>query len=109
MLIQLFNTLGYIGWFKWNQQEIAAIFCENKQLPSKHCDGKCYLMKQIDRTEDAKSSPIRIQSEQTEIYFLESKTTKLKAAFIFDSPLLFYNKTAIQQSGFPVEVFQPPC
>ncbi len=41
-----------IGAFFVNQNRIAKTLCENRAKPSKHCDGKCYLKKQM--AKDAK-------------------------------------------------------
>lgn len=38
-------------WFYINQQEIAAEKCENKAIPMMHCNGKCYLSKQLKKLE----------------------------------------------------------
>jgi hypothetical protein len=35
-----------------NQKEIAAIECVNKSRPEMHCNGKCYLAKQLQKAED---------------------------------------------------------
>ncbi|MGV3630213.1 MAG: hypothetical protein ACO1O6_03365 [Bacteroidota bacterium] len=52
-------------WFYVNQQEIAREKCENKARPMMHCDGKCYLSKQLKKLEqkeqnhNAKTNPFR--------------------------------------------------
>jgi hypothetical protein len=34
-------------WFFANRAAIAAKYCENKQRPQLHCDGKCFLAKKL--------------------------------------------------------------
>ena len=36
-----------IGNFYLNQKQIAEEFCENKSQPERHCEGHCYLKKQL--------------------------------------------------------------
>jgi hypothetical protein len=38
--------------FYFNQKEIAAIECENKDRPEMNCDGKCYLAKQLKKADN---------------------------------------------------------
>ncbi|MCE3294740.1 MAG: hypothetical protein K0R65_454 [Crocinitomicaceae bacterium] len=44
-------ALSWDVWFYVNQQEIAREKCENKARPMMHCDGKCYLAKQLKKLE----------------------------------------------------------
>ena len=43
--------LGWEIWFKVNQEQIIAEKCENKAIPMLHCNGKCYLSKQLEKLE----------------------------------------------------------
>jgi hypothetical protein len=43
--------LGWEIWFKVNQEQIIAEKCENKATPMLHCNGKCYLSKQLEKLE----------------------------------------------------------
>ena len=55
VLVLLSKTLYSIFWqvnFYLNQKEIAAIECVNKSRPEMHCNGKCYLAKQLQKAED---------------------------------------------------------
>lgn len=60
-LLVLFCITGFLAkdiarlsweiWFKINQVEIIAEKCENKDKPMMHCDGNCYLSKQLKKLE----------------------------------------------------------
>ncbi len=43
--------LGWEIWFKVNQEQIIVEKCENKAKPMLHCNGKCYLSKQLEKLE----------------------------------------------------------
>lgn len=52
--IILSKTAFGIFWqinFYLNQKEIAATECENKNRPELHCNGKCFLAKQLQKAE----------------------------------------------------------
>lgn len=38
-------------WFKANEAYVAQNLCENKAKPTKKCNGKCYLAKQLKKAE----------------------------------------------------------
>lgn len=53
-LLLLFQSFGrelLVLHFKANQAELTAKYCVNKARPSLHCDGKCYLARQLRRAE----------------------------------------------------------
>ena len=42
--------------YEWNKEYIAAELCENRDKPSMHCDGKCYLNQQLEKKENQEGS-----------------------------------------------------
>lgn len=50
-LVKDIASFSWQTWFYINQQEIAAEKCENKAIPMMHCNGKCYLSKQLKKLE----------------------------------------------------------
>ena len=44
--------------FKLNQKAITEQFCINKNKPELHCNGKCYLSKELQETENTDSKKI---------------------------------------------------
>ena len=53
--VLLSKTLFSLFWqvnFYWNQKEIAAIECENKNRPEMNCNGQCYLAKQLQKADE---------------------------------------------------------
>jgi len=46
-----------VNW-KLNQAEITEKFCENKAKLNMHCDGKCYLSKQLKLQEDEEQADL---------------------------------------------------
>jgi hypothetical protein len=38
-------------WYKANEAYVAQTLCENKAKPTKKCNGKCYLAKQLKKAE----------------------------------------------------------
>ncbi len=99
--------------FVFNQQEIAATQCENKDKPEMHCEGSCVLMKKLNLVEEQKEeAPLR----NSEILQLELSTFLLCNHFdglnlpnaFRDQVLNFDFKDALQRP-FLSSVFHPPC
>lgn len=47
IITQTFGPHLMIVAFRMNQQQIAKTYCVNKTRPRMHCNGKCYLAKQL--------------------------------------------------------------
>ncbi len=60
-----------------NYDYISKVLCENKDEPTVHCDGKCYLKKSIDKnnTEDNRSSSHKLNFMETSVLFCEKITS----------------------------------
>lgn len=43
--------LGYLVYFKINQDKIIAEFCINKDKPEMHCNGHCHLKNELERSQ----------------------------------------------------------
>ena len=51
MLLQTFSSFVIQAEYLLNKSYIAAVLCENKDKPMMHCNGKCYLSKQLKKQE----------------------------------------------------------
>jgi hypothetical protein len=72
---QVCSKLVVAGWFSINQKELTELFCVNKQTPSTHCDGKCYLNKKLKETDQdtqqGSTVPVKHKSATEEVWFCE--------------------------------------
>lgn len=57
LLFLFLSKLGYsLIWqvhYELNKADIIALYCENKDRPELHCNGQCYLAKQLQKAETA--------------------------------------------------------
>lgn len=56
VLVSIFHKTLIIGSFYARKAYIIEFLCENRQKPELHCDGKCYLKKQMNDTEKEKNN-----------------------------------------------------
>lgn len=57
LLCQCSVQLGILAWYNLNRSYVAAVLCENKSKPELNCCGKCYLRKQMKKTEEGTQEP----------------------------------------------------
>ena len=100
-------------WFYLNQQEIAREKCENKARPTMHCDGKCYLAKQLRKLEQkeqdhsSKSNPFRNVEKGT--LFLPEMRFAIVPEAPADLNQSFYTYQSPVSQENTGEIFHPPA
>ena len=93
----------------FNYNYIVEVLCVNKDKPRLNCNGKCYLMKQLQKQSN-ENSPKKAQSIQLENYpigFIEIAEIIQPQQFNFTlKPTYFYfNNYSYLEENIP---FQPP-
>ncbi|MCJ8152501.1 hypothetical protein MKJ01_01850 [Chryseobacterium sp. SSA4.19] len=110
-LFVVFRPLAPLVEYAVNYQYISEVLCINKSNPEFHCNGKCYLSKQVAKTNDTESSPLHKikNSGQTllDIYILPEIT-----AIRNSGKISFFNfrftYTADYSFLFLKHIFRPP-
>jgi hypothetical protein len=106
---------GYIIYWKANQAYIAETFCENKNKPQMHCNGKCYLNKQLKKADEAESNknglPNSILKLKSVDLFVLQNHSWCFGNYLFSSekstPTYNY-KSLILLTGYYNSLFRPP-
>lgn len=69
MGLQLFYPLAICSYYYANKNYVASALCENKDKPQLQCQGKCFLKKQLDRTEkEDKKEKTALKGAETAVY-----------------------------------------
>ena len=100
--------LGLFAWYNINKQAITEQLCVNKDKPELHCEGKCYLGKQLKKAEEGErrtaSNILKEKQEYVQKEYALNLVRPLTAHSIFD--ILTYD---FQIPGSPVlEEVSPP-
>lgn len=109
MILQFSGTVIFISWFKLNQDNITEWFCINKERPELKCEGKCFMLKQVKEAEKEQSQQELIGSEQIQWVYLSAATVDTQKMISRNKPLIVFNPFFVEQTGYPADVFQPPC
>jgi hypothetical protein len=102
------DKLIIIGNYELNKTYIAEHYCINKSKPCKHCNGKCYMQKQLQNNakKDAVPPGNDLKEKFQQQLFCESNTINL-ANFVSDFKYsLFINFAPSGKYG--LGVFHPP-
>ncbi len=78
LLLQTFSKSLIVLQFRTQQSFIAQVLCENRNKPEMHCNGKCYLKKELDRdaSQDKNNSS---NKERYEVMFVNALPERLTA------------------------------
>ncbi|WP_448927573.1 hypothetical protein [Fluviicola sp.] len=103
-------------WFYNNQVELAAKYCVNKKKPMLHCDGKCYLAKQLKKLEQEEKKnqpvpkmPFKLKENvwNSDSQIIASFEVHPIAVLSKRSAIFFYSNTEL--NSFSGSVFHPPA
>lgn len=110
VLISVFHKTLIIGSFYLRKAYIIEYLCENRQKPELHCDGKCYLKKQINASEKEKNNipSFPVLEEGATFYY------QLVDKFVFFAPISTNRSVFLQyqipQTDSPLsDIFRPPA
>ena len=108
----LFLTLGksfLVLNYHINKKTITETKCENKDKPQMHCNGQCYLAKQLKQAEEKETAiPNLNQLKDLSLYF----NTKAESLRFFSDDSFSFTPLAYLLSepikSYPGSVFHPP-
>lgn len=64
VLLQTFYAAGIVTFYYTNKGYVAATLCENKDKPQMHCQGKCFLKKELKHAEGESGKSKKIGEQQ---------------------------------------------
>lgn len=105
-----YSRLFVFAGFKLNQTYIAAKLCVNRNRPSLHCNGQCYLMKKIRVAEnEQRSSEGRAQKDLfQDLYCTLSPVSLSVPAAIHIPPDFMGYDTSQKPSNILLDIFRLP-
>ena len=111
VLLQPLSKIGVILSFKANQDYIAKVLCEKKDEPITVCGGKCYLVKELKKTEEkGNEKPVTLLAKlmQTAFFYIpEAPGTSPGIIVLPKRQLVAYN-TALPSLLHTLGIFHPP-
>lgn len=97
--------------YHFNKQYISTRLCENIDKPAMHCEGKCYLVKQMkdemQKEKEQNNTQGKLPVMQFSFEHLLLKQSELNPAS-FQLPAFYYSRTHTYSFDYLAEVFSPP-
>ncbi len=110
--IPIFSNVGILMYYQANKEYIAKVLCVNKNRPSLHCDGKCYLAQKLKAAEEREQKQTAERLEKMpEIQLFCSSNYFIFNDFCFVEflqDLPNFNFLANPLAGLLKGVFRPP-
>ncbi|MVT10843.1 hypothetical protein [Chitinophaga tropicalis] len=93
LLFQNFSQSFIMLKYKIDQAYIARVLCENRNKPDMHCNGKCYLRKQLQKDEQQQNN---------------GTTGKEKYEVVYADALQTFNLAPLAPYSFIIAYYQDP-
>lgn len=88
--LSTFLNVGIGLYYYLNKEYIAQQLCENRNRPEMHCNGKCYLTKQLHTAEKAQQNAgSQVVKEKEEIIAEQQELPQVKVGRFADDALLY--------------------
>lgn len=109
LLIQTLSTTLILTGFELNRETITEFFCVNKGEPQMHCDGNCFLEKQLETDKKAHQTDTRTLPDFIQLVFPIAGQINFSCSpgVSFISPALFGYLIG-ESVDVPSGIFHPP-
>jgi hypothetical protein len=107
VLLQSFSNLLILADYQLNKSYIIAELCINKSKPKMHCNGKCHLVKQLQKDNGSAQAPGCKLKQKTE----EQRLTTMPGVTFFDESVelsIHFVYTENRYSAPEKTIFHPP-
>lgn len=109
MLMQSSSKVVLVICYELNQKVITEKFCQNKNEPKLHCNGKCHLAKELNKSEKQEQSPgYPLKDVKEIVLFSESIGLKLPSINLESGERYFYYLLR-PYSAYLQQLEHPPC
>ena len=101
-------NLALCAYYQVNKKTIAATLCVNKNKPQMHCDGQCYLGKQLKKAEENEKRQNQSLREKDEVITIYDQKIELSyiPSFSFVSYIGYYTDRVLTSPHLVLD--QPP-
>lgn len=108
----MFNA-GFILYWKVNQTLIAKTLCVNRNKPQMHCNGKCYLYKQLKKAEEEEKTKNSLPNaipkfKLVDNFIAQNQDWKIVFTLLSIQKLQFIDYSSNLLIGFENSIFRPP-
>src|SRR4051812_40206188 len=108
IILQTFMNVGIGVYYHLNKAYIVRQLCENRSNAKMHCNGHCYLSKQLKKAEEKETKSTRCLKEKEELISNTSHAMKLRTPELLLSGRLQATNSFVFLSGTNAPLLKPP-
>lgn len=108
VLFQTVHQAFIVTNYLVEKERIAKELCENKDKPMLNCNGKCYLAKQLKKSETKQNEKFTVHSELP-VFILQSEPVIEQELVRFVKAKKYYFSNCSFENKIVSDVFHPPC
>lgn len=108
LLVQMLSTSLIVTSFALNQETITDMFCVNKENPEMHCDGHCFLEKQIKADQKSHENAPKTAPEFISLIFTLSENIEYSLIPNFTKVVHQFSYILRTYSQFATAIYHPP-
>jgi hypothetical protein len=109
ILLQTFMNLGIGVYYHLNKAAIIRQLCENRNNPKLHCNGHCYLSKQLKKAEEKENRSTQAVKEKEEIISNQVSLAVLKYLPQFRITKIYSGNSILYVSDNSTTLLKPPA
>src|SRR5690606_18525904 len=106
--LQCFSTLTLIAGFELNRSYIAQNLCVNRDKPSMHCNGKCFLEKELHKDQQRKNQESENGGNRLVLSLFSPNETLVFNTELESSPFTFDGVRSRYYAAPHFNFFRPP-
>ncbi len=104
----LSNVFIYLN-FKIHQKEIAKNLCIQREMKNNHCNGHCFLSKQLKKTAEKEKKETESLKEKQELVYINSKIqNSLHYNFLIEKVTILISHVCEKPISITLRIFRPP-
>ncbi|RYF64966.1 MAG: hypothetical protein EOO39_25710 [Cytophagaceae bacterium] len=110
-LLPTVSQWGTIAYYHVNKAYIARVLCENRDKPQLHCDGQCYLAKQLKAQQDRqdKETTERVQNTPVlQLFYQANLPFLFRLAWVLLLPAQVFVYHEASYGATLTSLFRPP-
>ena len=106
MFFQSFEKMSILVYYQAYRDYIAKYLCENRYEVNSNCNGRCFLMKKLRKTEESNATPVAPDNKKSE--FIESLADIELMKPVGPDVSLLPEDRSFHESEYLFDIFHPP-
>jgi hypothetical protein len=109
VIAQCMVNLGLYTYFTVNRQAIADKLCVNKSNPQMHCNGHCFLAKQLNKAEKNEKQQSQILKEKDENVISDEHEVLAPYLPVYKVSQIYPQRIFYSSTQYHLDIVKPPA